>query len=147
MLAHVLKKTSCCRPCKSCRSLQFVLVCSEIMQMSLLSWLFTRWVVIQPSHAKGLNQPTLKAITGNADFSINWLNPLEHEISKDSIWNALLLLLLLWLLEVGCYQNILDGTQIQDTSWSEERMSLKDNTMSKGINIAQVFYNFMIIFG
>lgn len=57
----------------------------KIMQMGLLSWLFTRWVEIQPSYSKGLNQPTLKAITGNMDFSIHWLNPLEHEISKDSI--------------------------------------------------------------
>lgn len=66
---------------------------------------------------------------------------------KDSIWNVLLLLLLLWLLSFGCYQNVLDDTQIQDKiSWSWELRSQKDKTMSKGINISQVLYNFMVIF-
>lgn len=117
----------------------------KTMQMSFPSWLFTQWVEIKPSYSNKLNQLTLKAITGNIDFSINWLNPLKHEVSKDSIWNVLLLLLLLWLLDFGCYQNILDYIQNTRQFLILRMRSLKDK-MSKGVNISKVLYNFIIIF-
>jgi len=64
MLAYALKKPSCCRPCKSCRSLQFVLVCSK-------------------NHANKLSIMVVYPVGGNI---ANMFKGVEPTNSKSNYW-------------------------------------------------------------